>query len=262
MIKQDSTNSRAEEYFDVIADGYNAVDTGNTPVRRYSEVYTLLNIVGDLTGKTVLDMACSDGFFTRKLKEAGADKVIGVDLSAKMIELARLHESQRPLGIEYHVSSVFDVGVLGNFDLVFTPFVMSYAQTRAELFEMCRILNANLKPGGRLISMNDNPNLLIDSETDFAKYGKMKRMTPPVADGAKITVTWVVPRDNGDEQRVAFECNYFSRETLEWALLGAGFKDIRLHHPEVSSDGLKKYGRSFWQRFLDHPLLVFIECRK
>ena len=127
---------------------------------------------------------------------------------------------------------------------------------------MCKVLHANLKPGGKLLSMNDNPELLPDSETGYAAYGKTKRINGPAEDGAKLTVTWVVPDAQGRPEHLAFDCRYFTREALEWALAGAGFVDIRIHRPEVSPEGLETFGEQYWARFLENPLLVFIEASK
>ncbi|NTV95231.1 MAG: class I SAM-dependent methyltransferase [Thiobacillus sp.] len=251
-----------QRYFDKIAEGYRALDTGGTPVRRFSEVPSLLKHAQPLAGMAVLELACSDGFFSRLLRRAGAASVLAMDLSPEMIALARAAEAEAPLGIDYRIGSVLDMGVLGQFDLVFSPFVMSYARDRHELLAMAKALFANVRPGGRLLSMNDNPGLLPDSETGFAKYGKTKRITPPVQDGADLTVTWRVPDAAGRDRSLAFECRYFTREALEWALAEAGFADVRIRHPEVSPEGLAAHGEEYWRLFLQHPLLVFISARR
>jgi toxoflavin synthase len=62
-----------------------------------------LRLIGDPTGKKVIDIACGEGFYTRMIRQRGAAKVTGVDLSEKMIGLARASEAQEPLGIDYIV---------------------------------------------------------------------------------------------------------------------------------------------------------------
>jgi SAM-dependent methyltransferase len=258
----DHTTIGDSHYFDSIAEQYGVVDIGSAPVRRHSQVYTLLELAGSLEGKAVLELACSDGFFTRRLKAAGAERVVGADLSEKMITLAKASEAQRPLGIEYRVTNVYDLGVVGSFDLVVSSFLLHYAPDRDDLVEMCRILHANVKPGGRLISINDHPDSPCNSVDGFEKYGETKRIASPAEDGAKLTVTFIIPDAKGKEQRVAFDCNYFSRETLRWALEKAGFRDVTFHDPEVSPAGLEEYGREYWELFFEHPLHVYIECCK
>lgn len=49
------------------------------PWRAHLEAFTLLKLVGDLAGKTVIDVACGEGFYTRVLRQRGAAKVTGVD---------------------------------------------------------------------------------------------------------------------------------------------------------------------------------------
>jgi ubiquinone/menaquinone biosynthesis C-methylase UbiE len=51
------------------------------PFRLFSEIPDHLALLGDVTGLSVLDLACGDGFYTRRIKKAGADRVVGVDLS-------------------------------------------------------------------------------------------------------------------------------------------------------------------------------------
>ena len=60
-----------------------------------------MGLIGGLSGKTVVDLACGEGFYTRLIRQQGAAKVVGVDLSARMVELAREQEAEQRLGIEY-----------------------------------------------------------------------------------------------------------------------------------------------------------------
>ena len=59
-------------------------------------------LVGNVKGKTVLDLACGEGYNTRILSRLGA-KVVGVDFSKKLIELARQEEAKEKLGIHYYI---------------------------------------------------------------------------------------------------------------------------------------------------------------
>src|SRR5438876_12386220 len=85
--------------YDAIAEEYQRSKL--QPWRLHLELYSLFDLAGDLAGKSVLDLACGEGFYTRLLRQKGAGRVVGVDLSAGMIDLARQEEARRPLGIEY-----------------------------------------------------------------------------------------------------------------------------------------------------------------
>jgi 2-polyprenyl-3-methyl-5-hydroxy-6-metoxy-1,4-benzoquinol methylase len=76
------------------------------PWRTHIERYTLLRMVGDIAGKVVIDLACGEGYYTRALRQQGAARIVGVDLSRAMIGLAEAEEARRPLGVEYRVGDV------------------------------------------------------------------------------------------------------------------------------------------------------------
>jgi FkbM family methyltransferase len=62
------------------------------------------NLLGNVRGKRILDLACGEGSNTRTLAKKGA-RVVGVDFSKRMIELARQEEKRDGLGIKYYVSA-------------------------------------------------------------------------------------------------------------------------------------------------------------
>src|SRR5262249_23606328 len=53
------------------------------------ELPSLLSLLPDLSGSRVLDLGCGAGQLAHYLAEQGAAEVIGVDLSERMLELAR-----------------------------------------------------------------------------------------------------------------------------------------------------------------------------
>src|SRR5215216_4929538 len=87
--------------YDAIAEQYKRSKL--TPWRQYIEQYTFFEVLGDVAGLSVLDLACGEGFYSRLLRLRGAGRVVGVDVSEKMINLARAAEADDPLDIEYVV---------------------------------------------------------------------------------------------------------------------------------------------------------------
>jgi len=87
--------------------------------REYFNNPAFFEFIGDLSGKTVLDAGCGEGHNTRLLARSGA-RMTGVDISQRMIELARREEQREPLGIRYEVASFSDLSVLDDvsFDVV------------------------------------------------------------------------------------------------------------------------------------------------
>ena len=87
--------------YDPIAEQYKR--SKQQPWRTHIEAFTLMKLIGGVAGQAVIDIACGEGFYTRMIRQRGAAKVTGVDLSRKMIELAAAAEARHQLGIEYVV---------------------------------------------------------------------------------------------------------------------------------------------------------------
>ena len=242
-------------YYDTIAKQYQK--SKQLPFRLHIEAYTYLNLLGELGGKSILDLGCGEGFYTRKFRQQGATKVVGVDLSPKMIELAKQEEAQEPLGIDYIVDDVLNLGFLDSFDWVVASYLLNYAQTKEQLLQMCQSIFVNLKARGRFISVNNNSEQPPESYLSSAKYGLSKSISEPLAEGTPITYTISI-----DSQQFRFDNYYLSRDTYEWAFRTAGFQEIHWHQPIVSPEGVQEFGQEFWQDFLDYPPIIGIEAGK
>jgi ubiquinone/menaquinone biosynthesis C-methylase UbiE len=84
--------------YDDIAEWYDAWVEGSMDEDPYfREVQALM---GDVTGQRICDLACGQGRVARHLAGLGAG-VVGIDLSAKLLEIARRQEEAEPRGIQY-----------------------------------------------------------------------------------------------------------------------------------------------------------------
>lgn len=229
------------------------------PFALHVETYTHLNLIGDVTGKSILDLACGEGIYTRLLKQNGAARLVGVDISSEMIKLARQEEEKEPLEIEYIIADVTEIGFIDSFDLVVASFLLNYASTKDQLLKMCHTISANLKPGGRFISLNNNLDLLPEFYHKSEKYGLAKSCPGSLQEGTPLTLTLTIADDG---EKVSFDNYYLSKATYEWALRSVGFKDIRWHNPIVSPEGVQKFSQEFWQDAIDYPYIVGITCQK
>ena len=73
----------------------------------------------DLRGRTVLDVGCNAGFFAIKMKERGADRVVGIDSDPRYLAQARLAAEISGADIEFRHLTVYEVGALRErFDIV------------------------------------------------------------------------------------------------------------------------------------------------
>lgn len=225
------------------------------PWRAHVESYSLFKLLGDPAGMSVLDLACGEGFHTRVLRQKGGARVVGVDISAAMIDLARKEEARQPLGIEYVVADVKELALDTKFDIVFAAYLLNYAQTESELRRMCIAVANHLRPGGRFVTVNNNPE--YSGLTDSMRQYGFQRHTSERVDGAPVT--WEFFLDNGT---FAITNYFLSLAAHERALHAAGMHEIAWHPPEVSSGGTAEMGPEYWQPLLQYRPVICLESRK
>lgn len=226
------------------------------PWRSRGELFSLMNLIGDLAGKQVIDLACGEGWLTRHLCKRGAARVVGIDLSEAMIELACSQETQEPLGIQYRVEDAQSTKSSEIFDLVVSNWLLVYAHTREELAAMCRGMAQRAKPGGRFVTLTANPALysMQSHPPDYRKYGFEIRLADSVYEGAPLI--WTIHLDDS-----SFEIeNYYMPITAhESALRDAGFSDITFHQLTLAPDPQAGDEGDYWTDFLKYPPAIMID---
>jgi SAM-dependent methyltransferase len=118
------------------------VEAGSGP--HETAVGCLLGLLPDLGGAMVLDLACGQGLATRAVAEAGAAHVVGVDLSAAMVERARAHGTSRDLVYEVGDAQRLDGFADASFDGVTCQLgLMDIPDLDATLASVHRVLVAD-----------------------------------------------------------------------------------------------------------------------
>jgi toxoflavin synthase len=243
--------------FDKVADIYGKT-TGNL-MRYYIEKATFLSVLKDVRGKSVLDLACGEGNYTRTIKRQGAAFVLGVDISKKMIAQARLEEEEYFLDIEYIVRDVRKLEQFSLFDIATAVYLFPYAQTEQAFVEMAQAIYTNLKPNGRLITITNHPDLTMERLAAPKKYNIWMELEGPIRDGARIMVTYPHIQDGHPIEILNY---HWSKETFERLLKKVGFQRIKWHPMIVLAEGIEKYGKSYWEEYLKTPHIIVLECYK
>jgi ubiquinone/menaquinone biosynthesis C-methylase UbiE len=241
--------------YDPIADQYRLAK--QQPWRTHVEAFTLMGLIGDPTGKAALDVACGEGFYTRMIRQRGAASIVGVDLSAGMVELARAQEARHRQGIEYRVGDARDLGNAGQYDLVVAAYLLNYARDRAELRSMCAGVAGCLKPGGRFVAVNSNPAMAFPDAPSYRKYGFEVAAVGPWREGAPIRWTFHLP-----DESFSVENYYLDVAAHEEALRLAGFQSVRWHAPRLSPEGKAAHGADFWAGLMGQCPIAFLECTR
>jgi SAM-dependent methyltransferase len=205
------------------------------PWRTRIELFSLMNLIGDLAGKKVIDVACGDGWLTRELRKAGASEVVG---------------------IEYRVQDARGTGPQEEFDLSVSNWLLVYAHNRDELGVMCRGLARQIKSGGRFVTLTTNPELYTwqSQPPDYRKYGFEARLPESTYEGAPVVLTVHL-----DEESIAIEDYFLPIEAHELALRDAGFRDVAFHKVKLSPGPQAREEGDYWDHFLQFPLMVMID---
>lgn len=241
--------------YDPIAEQYQR--SKQQPWRTYIEAFSLMQLIGDPAGLAVLDVACGEGFYTRMLRQRGAARAVGVDLSTGMIELARGQEEQHRLGIEYLVGDARALPMSGEFELAAAAYLLNYARNRYELQAMCDGIARALKPGGRFVTVNGSPLLHFPTAPCYRRYGFETIVQGDWREGTPIT--WRFHLNDGPFEIENYHLNV---ATHEEAFRQAGFHQVRWHQPQLSPEGRTASDEAFWKSFLDNSPVLLIECVK
>jgi ubiquinone biosynthesis O-methyltransferase len=108
----------------------------------------ILELVGDVSGRRILDVGCGDGELALELCRRGA-AVTGVDASAAMIDAAQARAKKQNADITFRVALAEHLPFPnGQFDVVMAVTILCFVEDAATVFrEIARIL----RPGGRLV---------------------------------------------------------------------------------------------------------------
>ena len=166
---RDIWNTNAEAWDKRIGGGGGWQSTVIAPM-----VETMLDIQ---PGERVLDIACGNGIFSRRLAQLGA-YVVAADFSAKLIELARQRTTEHTDQIEYHVADATDeaqlLALAGSDDRRFDAAVCNNALMDMPVVEpLFRALARLLKPGGRFVFSVMHPcfnGLAVSRQAELPDY--------------------------------------------------------------------------------------------
>ncbi|MFC9329726.1 class I SAM-dependent methyltransferase [Kitasatospora sp. NPDC057015] len=242
------------QLYDEIGEAFEGFKT--LPLARYGEVPGFLSLVGDVKGRSILDLASGTGFYSREFKRRGASRVLGVDISGAMVEAARALEDRDPLGVHYEVGDVAELRTFEQpFDLAVAVQLFNYAEDVATIERMCRNIHESLADGAEFFAFVQHPDYRFDGPS-LAKYGFLcESLGEETEIGPRVRITALL------DPPISFVANPPSREVYENSLRAAGFHDLAWVPLEISADGVHAYGREFWDDFAANPPLTMLRCR-
>ncbi len=134
---------------------YQSFDGDNGDSKSFEKLQHL-QLPDDLTGKSVLDLGCNEGFFCMEALKRGASRAVGYDANAEIIESAR----QRVPEAVFHNKTWWQLDE-EKFDVILFLSAIHYEREQKKLLAELR---RRLKPGGLLV-------LEGGVDMDFARTG-------------------------------------------------------------------------------------------
>ncbi|MBI2629651.1 class I SAM-dependent methyltransferase [Candidatus Pacearchaeota archaeon] len=182
-------------------------------------------------------------------------RIIGIDISEKMLEIARAEEEKRKQGIEYYQGDVSetDLTQFGKFDLATGCFLLHYSSSREMLENMLDNINSLLKSRGRFVGININPELTPNWQNYQHRY-----IFPKREEGARLGIELFSSEGIKFAEFTAF---YWGRKTYEEAFKKAGFVCSWIPL-EVSQEGKEQCGEHYFDAYLANPSCLILELKK
>lgn len=120
---------------------------------RAMEHGSFVELLGDVSGRRVLDLGCGGGQLAYYLADAGAAEVIGIDASERMLDVARARWAHPRVSYRRESMENADFSP-GAFDLVASSLALHYVRDYAGLV---RRVARWLTPGGLLVFSTEHP---------------------------------------------------------------------------------------------------------
>lgn len=112
---------------EIFFSGYKKIRDNKVNANNLFEIPALFSMMPDLKGKRVLDLGCGFGEHCKKFADYGAEKVVGIDISEKMLEVAMVENSDSK--IRYINMPMEEIAQLQEkFDVVVSSLAFHYVE--------------------------------------------------------------------------------------------------------------------------------------
>lgn len=186
-----------------------------------------LRLLGDIAGKTVVDLGCGCGQNAVAMAKKGA-AVTGIDFSERQIDEARQLAREKQLSIDFKIGDIAYLSFISDstFDLAISACAISFVEDANSAFEEAfRIV----KPGGTYVLSDMNPlQYILDEIPGGVEFNHPYPAGP-------ILLKW---RWEFDELDSAPRFQHYVRPISYYhnALVDAGFIVARILEPESTRD--------------------------
>ena len=150
----------------IFFEGYKELRKNSANANVLFEIPALFSLMPDLKDKTILDLGCGFGEHCKMFVERGAKRVVGIDISTKMLEIAkRDHCDDKILYLNMPMENISCIEE--SFDVVVSSLALHYVEDFAGVTKNIHKL---LNPQGLFIFSQEHP--LVTSHTGGSRWTK------------------------------------------------------------------------------------------
>lgn len=217
---------------EIFFEGYRKIRENKINANNLFEIPALFSMMPELKGKRILDLGCGFGEHCRRFADCGAEKIVGIDISEKMLETARAENSGDR--ITYLNMPIEEVGRLNeNFDIIISSLALHYVE---DFEEAVRNVYNLLCDGGFFIFSQEHP--LCTCHSGGNRWTRDQN-------GSKIHLNLAHYGIEGEKESVWFVDNvkiyHRTFSTIINTLISAGFCIEQMIEPLPSEELLEKY---------------------
>lgn len=213
------------------------------------EWLTLRSMLPPMEGLRVLDLGCGFGAFARWAREAGADSVLGLDLSEKMLEEARARTEDT--GIVYRQANIEEMSLPDtSFDLIYSSLALHYLE---DFGTVCATMERVLTSGGHLVFSVEHPLFTAPSHPGWrteADGSKIWPLDSYLLAGRRVT-DWITSGVVKYHRPLSHYVN---------ALVGQGLRLLRLEEWGPTPEQIAEWPDLAQE--LDRPTFLLVSAQK
>ncbi|MDD4761189.1 MAG: class I SAM-dependent methyltransferase, partial [Bacteroidaceae bacterium] len=231
-------------------DGYKKLRGNPSAANDIVEKPALFSLAPDLHYKSVLDIGCGYGENCVQFIKLGATKVTGLDISAKMLEIAK-NENSSP-NILYVNKSMTDLNeITEKFDVVFSSLAVHYIE---DFDKLVKDIYNLLNHGGYFIFSQEHPlTTALLTQNYWTRNPENERihynLTTYALEGER-KVTWIVDGVIKYHRTISSIIN---------SLANCGFIIEQVLEPIPSNDIMKQYPS--YKKYIHKPDFLLIKVR-
>lgn len=231
--------------------GYKKIRENQVNANNLFEIPALFSMMPNLKDKTILDLGCGFGEHCKGFVENGAKKVIGIDISEKMLEIAKQENADSKITyINMPMENIFEL--TEKFDIIISSLAFHYVEDFAGVVKnVFNLLNEN----GTFIFSQENP--LCTCHSGGQRWTKDEN-------GNKLYLNLSNYGIEGERESTWFvdDVKKYHRtfSSIINTLIETGFKIEKLIEPLPTEDLLKKYPD--YKDLFHKPDFLLVKCTK